>query len=94
MFPQTYPFPEFILKCQANYLPNKRAIASLTGEIIFTVTPETIDQMLQIPQSDSTTPFSVKALNELYQKLTFPQRAPIFEIFLHEDAQLPKKNPP
>jgi hypothetical protein len=94
MFPQTYPFPEFVLKCQANYLPSQRAIASPTGEILFTITPETIDQMLQIPQNDSTTPFSVEALNELYQKLTFPQRAQIFEIFLPEDAQLPKKNPP
>jgi hypothetical protein len=94
MFPQTYPFPEFVLRCQANYLPGQRAIASPTGEILFTITPETIDQMLQIPKNDSTTPFFVEALNELYQKLTFPQRAQIFEIFLPEDAQFPKKNPP
>ena len=31
---------------------------------------------------------------DLYQKLTFPQRAQIFEIFLPEDVELPKKNPP
>jgi hypothetical protein len=78
MFPQTYPFPEFVLKFQANYLPSQRSIASPSGEILFTVNPKIVDQMLQIPQSDSTTSFSVEALNELYPKLTFPQRAQIF----------------
>ena len=94
MFPHTFPFPEFVLRCQANNLPGHRAIASPIGEILFTITYETIDQMLQVPKNDSTTPFSIEALNELYQKLTFSQRAQIFEIFLLEDAQFPKKNPP
>jgi hypothetical protein len=93
MFPRTYPFLDFILKCQANYLSGKRAIASPTGEILFTVTHDTIEQMIHIPQSESTTPFSIESLNELYQKLNFLQIAQIFEIFLLEDAQLPKKNP-
>jgi hypothetical protein len=30
----------------------------------------------------------------LYQSLSFPQRAQIFELFLPQDSQLPKKNPP
>ena len=50
--------------------------------------------MLQIPRIDFSIPFSIESLNDLYQKLSFPQRAQIFEIFLPEDAQLPKKNPP
>jgi hypothetical protein len=50
--------------------------------------------MLEIQRSDPAIPFSIEALNDLYQKLSFPQRAQIFEIFLPEDAQLPKKNPP
>jgi hypothetical protein len=50
--------------------------------------------MLQIPRSDFAIAFSIEALNDLYQKLTFPQRAQIFKIFLPEDAQLTKKNPP
>ena len=50
--------------------------------------------MLQIPIIDSIIPFSVEALNDLYQKLSFPQRAHIFEIFMPKDAQLPKKNSP
>jgi hypothetical protein len=30
----------------------------------------------------------------MYQNLSFPQRAQIFELFLPQDAQFPKKNPP
>jgi hypothetical protein len=73
---------------------HQRAIVSSSGETLFTITSESIDQMLQIPRNDSAIPFSIESLNDLYQKLTFPQRAHIFEIFLPEDAQLPKKNPP
>jgi hypothetical protein len=50
--------------------------------------------MLQIPIIDSGSSFSIEVLKDLYQKLSFPQRAQIFEIFLPEYAQLPKKNPP
>jgi hypothetical protein len=94
LFPQTYHFPEFTLKCQAHYLPSQRAIVSSSGETLFTITPETIDQIMQIPRADSLSPFSIEILTEMYQKLSFPQRAQIFEIFLPENAQLPKKNPP
>lgn len=37
--------------------------------------------------------FSLEALTQLYQKLDFATKARIFEIFLPENAQLPKKNP-
>jgi hypothetical protein len=94
MFPQTYHFPEFTLKCQAHYFPGQRAILSSSGKTLFTITPESVDQMLQFPRSDPTIMFSIEALNDLYQKLTFPQRVHIFKIFLPEDAQLPNKNPP
>jgi hypothetical protein len=71
MIPQTYLFPKFVLKFQASYLPSQRSITSCNDEIMFTITSETINQMLQIPQNKSTTPFFVEALNELYHKLTF-----------------------
>jgi len=82
------------LKFQAYYIPNQRAIVSSSVETLFTITPESINQMLQIPKNDFEIPFSIESLNDLYQKLSFPQRTQIFEIFLPEDAQLPKKNPP
>jgi hypothetical protein len=48
LFPQIHHFPEFTLKCQAHYTPEKRAIVSSSGEFIFLITPKTIDQMMQI----------------------------------------------
>jgi hypothetical protein len=48
IFPQIHHFLEFALKCQAQYIPEKRAIISSSGEIIFLIMLETIDQMMQI----------------------------------------------
>lgn len=46
------------------------------------------------PSVENAAPFSLEALTLLYQKLDFSTRAIIFEIFLPENAQLPKNNPP
>jgi hypothetical protein len=94
LFPQIHHFPEFSLKCQVHYLPNQRAIVSSSGETLFTITPETIDQMMQIPRVGSFSPFTTEILIKMYQKLSFPQRAHIFEISLLKSAQFPKKNHP
>jgi hypothetical protein len=94
LFPQVHHFPEFSLKCQAHYLPDQRTIVSSSGETLFFITPEAIDQMMQIPRTESASPFNLEVITELYQKLSFPQRAQIFELFLPQDAQLPKTNPP
>jgi hypothetical protein len=72
LFPQIYHFPEFTLKCQAHYLPNQRAIVSSSGETLFTITPENIDQMMQVPRAESLAPFTIEILTEMYQKLSFP----------------------
>jgi hypothetical protein len=50
--------------------------------------------MMQISRADSASPFNLEIHTELYQKMTFPQRAQIFELFLPRSAQLPTTNPP
>jgi hypothetical protein len=50
--------------------------------------------MMQIPSIESTSPFNLEILMELYLNLSFPQRAQIFKIFLPQDAHFPKKTPP
>jgi hypothetical protein len=82
LFPQVHHFPEFSLKCQAHYLPDQRAIVSSSGETLFFITPEAIDQMMQIQRTKFISPFNIEVIMELYQKLSFPQRAQIFELFL------------
>ena len=94
IFPCTPNTPEFVRKCHACYLPSQRAIITPTGEILFTITPQAIDQMMQAPTAENATPFSHEALVELYQKLDFSKRAKTLECFLTEDALLPKKYPP
>jgi hypothetical protein len=61
---------------------------------MFFITPEAIDQMMQIPRTESASPFNLEIITELYQKLSFPQSAQIFELFLPLNAHLPKSNPP
>ena len=72
LFPQIHHFPEFALKCQAHYILDQRAIVSSSGEVLFFITPEDIDQMMQIPRVDSVSPFNLEILTELYQKMNFP----------------------
>jgi hypothetical protein len=94
LFPQIHHFPEFTLKCQAHYIPDQKAIVSSSGDVLFFITPKYIDQMMQIPHVESVSPFNLEILTELYQKMTFPQRAQIFELFLPTSAPLPSTNPP
>jgi hypothetical protein len=94
LFPQVYHFPEFALKCQAHYLPHQRAIVSSSRDTFFLITPEAIDQMMQVPRAKLCSPLTIEILTKMYQNLSFPQRAHIFELFLPQDAQFPKKNPP
>ena len=86
LFPQVYHFPEFALKCQAHYLPDQRAIVSSSGETLFLITPEAIDQIMQVPRVKLRFPLTIEILTEMYQNLSFPQRAHSFEIFLSQDS--------
>jgi hypothetical protein len=94
LFPQIHNFPEFSLHCQVHYVPDQKAIASSSGDVLFFITPEDIDQMLQITRAEAASPFNLEILTELYQKMTFPQRAQIFELFLPTSAPIPSTNPP
>jgi hypothetical protein len=94
LFPQIHHFPEFTLKFQAHYIPNQRAISSSFGDVLFFITHEDIHQMMQIPHAESASPFNSEILTKLYQKMRFPQRTQIFEIFLPTSTQFPSTNPP
>ena len=50
--------------------------------------------MMLAPTVNNGTPFYYEALVEIYQKLDFAKRAQTLELFLAQDASLPKKNPP
>jgi len=46
LFPQVYLFPKIIHFYQASYIPSERAIISPNQQILFTITTESINQML------------------------------------------------
>jgi hypothetical protein len=94
MFPQVHHFPEFALKCRAHYIPEQKAIISSLGDVLFFITPEDIDSMLQITRPDSVVLFNLEVLTELYQRMTFPQRAQIFELFSPPSSPIPTTSPP
>jgi hypothetical protein len=52
-----------------------------------------LNQIMQIPKTDSLSPFCIEIMTEMYQKMSFPHRAQIFELFVPKNAQLPKMNP-
>jgi hypothetical protein len=78
MFPQIHHFPEFTLKCQAHYLPDQRAIVSSSGETLFTITPEAIDQMLQITRTESLDSFYPRDPNRIVSKVVFSPKSADF----------------
>jgi hypothetical protein len=49
--------------------------------------------MMQISRVESASPFNLEILIELYQNLSFPQRAHIFELFSHRMLISPRKIP-
>jgi len=75
IFSCTHNTHDFIRKCHASYIPSQRAIVNPNGHILFTITPQAIDQMMQSHTVKNTTPFSYEALVEIYQKLDFAKRA-------------------
>ena len=50
-------------------MPNQRTIITPTGDILVTITSQTIEKMMQAPTKKNVTPFSQEALIEIYQKL-------------------------
>ena len=65
-----------------------------SGDMLFTVTGQSINQMMMSPPVENSAPFSLEAFTQLYQKIDFATRSKMFDIFLPKNAQLPKMNPP
>lgn len=80
--------------CKLYYIPSQRAIVSPNQQILFTVTTESINQMLHIQPKPNEIPFSIENLLELYLKLDLPKRSHIFQTFILEEAHIPTDSPP
>jgi len=64
LLPSVHIFPELIHYCHANYDPNQRAVLSLSQNILFPITPQSINEMLQFQPGQALTPLSMGELLE------------------------------
>ena len=56
LLPSVHIFPELIHYCHANYDPNQRAILSPSQSVLFLMTAQSINQMLQFQPGQALTP--------------------------------------
>ena len=92
--PVTHLGQEVIRLCQKYYEPDQRAIINADKEVLFTITTQSINQMLQLQLDPQAIPLSIEALTQLYLGLDFPKRFMIFQNFMPSHVDIPKTNPP
>lgn len=93
-FRKVHIFPEIIHYCHANYIPNQRAMMSPNQTIIFTITVESINEMLQLQLGQNLTPISIGDLLDKFPKLTTAKLAEMLQTFIKEENHVPTKPPP
>jgi len=91
--PSVNIFPEIIHLCAENHEPNQRAIKSPSGSILFHITPDSINQMLNFKQTQLLVPLSMKFLLDEGPKLSSSEIAQIAKVFMRADHQ-PTGPPP
>ena len=91
---EVHPFPEIIHFCHACYVPSQRAIVTPNQQVLFTITAESINQILQVQPCPNETRLSIEGFLDLYTKLEPPRIAQIFQTFIIEECHTPKETPP
>ena len=91
--PSVNIFPEIIHLCAKNYEPNQRAVKSPSGSILFHITPDSINKMLNFKQTQLLFPFSMKHLLDEASRLSSSKIATISKTFMRADYQ-PTGPPP
>jgi len=67
--PQVNVFPNFIHQCCENYDPNQRAVLAPSGTVLFHITPQAINHMLNFEPTKPLAPLSMKLLLDQGAKL-------------------------
>jgi len=93
-FPKVHVFPKIVHMCHACYISIQRAIMSPDQKVFFTITTESINEMLQVQPGPNLTPLSIGDLLDQYTKLSLSRLAQIFQTFIIEEKHIPKDAPP
>ena len=80
--PSVHIFPELIHYCHANYHPSQRAVLSLSQNILFPITTQSINEMLQFQPGQALTPLSMGELLENSANLSHEELNRIFQTFM------------
>jgi len=75
-------FPDLIHQCCANYEPSQRAIMNPSGNVLFYITPQSINEMLQFKPTQPLVPLSMKQLLHQASKLSSAEISQIAKIFM------------
>ena len=92
LLPSVHIFPEIIHYCHANYDPNQRAVLSPSQTILFPITAQSINEMLQFQPGQALTPLSMGELLEKSSKLSHEELNRLFQNFMLPEHQ--PKGPP
>jgi len=91
--PQVNVFPDLIHQCCENYDPNQRAFLAPLGSLLFHVTPQAINQMLEFQTAKPLTPLSMQLLLDQGVNLSSSHITRIAQLFIQPDCQ-PQQPPP
>jgi len=62
--------------------------------ILFTITTESINEMLQLQPGQNLTPLSIGSLLDQFPKITTAKLVEMFQTFIREERHIPKDPPP
>ena len=91
--PAVHILPEIIHFCHANYDPNQRAVLSPSQDVLFPITAQSINEMLQFQSGQALTPLSMAELLEKSTKLSLEELNRLCQTFMLPEHQ-PKGPPP
>jgi len=80
--PSMNVLPDFIHLCCANYEPTQRAVMAPSGTILFYITPQSINEMLNFKPSRPLAPLTMKFLLDQGAKLPNLEITRIAQLFM------------
>ena len=93
VLPITHPAQDFIRLCQMHYIPDQRCMVNKYSEVLFYITAESINDMLQLSHDPRAVSLSIEDLTQMYLDLDFPRKFEILQNFMPNHVNLPKVNP-
>jgi len=75
-------FPDLIHQCCANYGPSKRAVMGPSGNVLFYITPQSINEMLRFKPTQPLRPLTMKHLLDQASKLSSAEVTRIAKTFM------------